>query len=241
MTTEKLDFSLILTTYNEAHIITEDVAKIVRFLDKLKYNYEIILVEDCGKDNAKEVIKDIVENKYRDHNISYIFNEQNMGRGRSVEIGFSKAKGNIIGFIDIDLEVSHYFIPQMLDAITEEGYDGAFGRRLDTFGIRSLHRWLATKVYVSLVKFFLHTPTADSEAGYKFFKRSSYDKIAAIPKDNGWFWDTEVMYWTFKKGLRIKEVPVIFIERPDKKSTVRLFSDSVNQFKKLVSFRPKED
>ena len=233
-----IDFSLILTTYNEAQIISDDVDKIISFLDKLRYTYEIIFVEDCGKDNAKEVIKDLVENRYKDHsNLSYIFNQTNQGRGRSVELGFAKARGKVLGYIDIDLEVSHYYIPPLLDAIFQEGYDGATGRRVDTLGIRSLHRWLATKVYIGLVHLFMGIPYQDTETGYKFFKRSALDKIISIPKDNGWFWDTEILYWAYKKGLKIKEVPVLFIQRNDKTSTVRLFRDSIVQFKKLLTFK----
>jgi dolichol-phosphate mannosyltransferase len=235
----KLDFSLILTTYNEPHIVGPDVDEIIKFLDKLRYNYEIILVDDLGPKNAREVIKGLIKKYEKDHNISCILNETNQGRGRSVELGFAKAKGEIVGYIDIDLEVSHYFIPQLIDAIKEEGFDGATGRRMDIFGIRSLHRWFATKVYITLVHVMTGTNYMDTETGYKFFKKSAYDKIASIPKDNGWFWDTEIMFYASKHGLKIKEVPVIYIQRPDKTSTVRLVHDSIQQFKKLLTLKPK--
>lgn len=234
---KKIDYSLVLATYNEPDIVGPDVEKIIKFLDKFTYSYEIILVDDCGARNAREVIKELVRKYGSDHNISYIFNETNQGRGKSLALGFEKARGPIIGYLDIDLEISHCFIPQHVYAIKEEGYDLAMGRRMDIFGIRSLHRSLASRIYRDLIRLFTGIPFIDSDTAYKFFKKEAYNKIASHITDPYWFWDTQLIYWACKSGWKIKQIPVIFIERNDKQSNVKFFKDGFYLLKKLITFK----
>lgn len=73
----------------------------------------------------------------------------------------------------------------------------------------------------------LGVPLQDTETGYKFFNRKKILPIMKRTMHNGWFWDTEIMALAYRAGLRIREEPVLFIRRLDKKSSVRLLHDAV--------------
>jgi hypothetical protein len=55
-------------------------------------------------------------------------------------------------------------------------------------------------------------------------------------QDQGWFWDTEIMVRAHLAGLRIAELPALFARCTDKKSTVRIWRDSLDYFRKLRQF-----
>ena len=91
--------------------------------------------------------------------------------------------------------------------------------------------------YHKLVSSVLRLPLRDTEVGFKFFQRERALPILNHCTDPGWFWDTEVMTRSYFAGLRIVEIPTLFIKRYDKQSSVRPVHDSIEYFRKLQRFR----
>ena len=231
----KFDFSLILPCYNEAEIFNVSVKKIIEALDGTDYTWEIIFIDDCSTDGTQNLIKKTIE-KYKRRTLRAFFHSQNQGRGKTVQEGFFQAEGEIVGFIDIDLEVSEWYIPKFIKAI-DEGADVAVGWRIYDFNFQSLPRWVASKGYSLLRKIVLNLSYKDTEAGYKFFSRKKTLPIFKKCVYPGWFWDTEIMALAHKYKLRVEEIPVAFVRRLNKTSTVRLIPDSISYFKDLISFK----
>jgi hypothetical protein len=82
-----------------------------------------------------------------------------------------------------------------------------------------------------------HIPFHDTEAGFKFFNREKILPVINEVQDNHWFWDTEIMVRAFYHGLKMNEVPILFIRKNQKYSTLKTFSDTLYYFKKLLEFR----
>lgn len=229
----KIDLSIILACYNEGPTFERSVRRIISACRKLRKSFEIIFVEDKSTDGTDETIKKLVgEIK----TVKAIFHRRNLGRGKSVTDGIMAAKGDICGYLDVDLEVSESYIPLFFDEI-EKGSDMAVGRRFYERGFSSLARFLASKIYAILVKYFLKIPISDTEAGYKFFRRSKILPVLSHVRDNHWFWDTEICARVNLANLSISEVPVLFVRRSDKKSTVRILPDTIDYLLKLIRFR----
>ena len=235
MSTAPLDLSLILACYNEELVIEESVAQIVEVLDKTRYSYEIIFVDDCSKDRTRELIDSTIQ-LYPGQQMSRIFHEHNKGRGGTVADGIRAAQGDVAGFIDIDLEVHARYIPSCVTAV-ENGADVAVGRRIYKLNLRSLDRYVMSAGYVRLVRFLLGVDLNDTESGYKFFKRDRVLPILDEIEDQHWFWDTEVMVRSYYRGYQIVEIPCLFLRRFDKPSTVSPLSDTIDYFAKLWRFR----
>jgi glycosyltransferase involved in cell wall biosynthesis len=230
-----LDVTLVLACYNEESHIEESVDQIVAVLDASPWSYEIVFVDDCSQDHTRPLIDQLVE-KYPDHAMSRIFHDQNVGRGGTVMEGMCKGRGEIVGFIDIDLEVHARFIPSCVRAIVK-GADVATGLRVFKFSWRSVDRFLMSRGYVWLMQRLLHVPLQDTETGFKFFRKSAIGPVFDEIEDTRWFWDTEVMVRSYLTGLNIREVPVLFVRRRDKKSTVHPLADTFEYFGKLWRFR----
>lgn len=231
---DKYDVSLILPCYNEHEIFNRSVKRIIKVLSQTDYTWEIIFVEDKSADKTAELIKKIIDQNPR-QNLSAIYHPKNQGRGQAVKDGFNKAQGKYVGFIDIDLETGEWYLPKFINEL-EQGADGVIACRVYDFAFWSLPRYAATKGYVWLRQLLLGLPYADTEGGYKFFKRSKILPVLKRVKNPGWFFDTEILAWCHKLKFKIKEVPVAFVRNKNKTSTVRLIPDTFHYLTNLIKF-----
>jgi glycosyltransferase involved in cell wall biosynthesis len=231
----KVDVSLILACYNEEQIFTQSVKEILEILDNTRFTYEIIFVDDCSKDRTRDLISEAIA-QYPDKPLRRLLHEKNKGRGGTVADGIKIARGDVAGFIDIDLEVHARYIPSCILAI-QNGADVAIAHRVYTFQPKSVDRWLMSKGYSWLVRHLLGVDLFDTETGYKFFDREKILLVLDEIEDQRWFWDTEIMVRSYLRGLKIAEIPALFIRRFDKQSTVSGIRDSVEYFGKLWRFR----
>ena len=228
-----VDFSLILACYNEGPTFNKSVEEIVNQLKKLRIKWEVIFVEDKSTDKTKIALTEIVKNI---KNSKVIYHNKNMGRGRSVSDGIRASRGKICGYLDVDCEISPSYIPLFTNEV-KNGYDIVVGKRFYEKGIKSLQRVIVSILYALIVKAVLNIPIDDTEAGYKFFNRKAITKLLPAMKSSGWFWDTEICARSYYKGFRVSQIPVLFVRRTEKKSTVKLFSDSIDYAVNLYKFR----
>lgn len=230
-----LDLSLVLACYNEEAIFERNVLEILKTLERTRWSYEIIFVEDCSQDRTRELIDRFIAS-HPGYRLSRVFHDKNVGRGGSVADGFWQAKGRMMGFIDIDLEIHSRYIPTCLLAL-EEGADIATARRIYRFYWSGLIRGMLSRGYSWLMRRFLKIPLQDTETGFKFFRREKILDLLGEIEDKHWFWDTEVMVRSFLRGYRIVEIPCLFQRRFDKRSTLKVFPDTLNYLVKLYRFR----
>lgn len=232
-----MDLSLVVPCYNEEPHLVASVAAVREVLDSSRYSYEIVFVDDCSGDGTRDVIRRLC----RAHrNCRYIFHETNRGRGAAFKAGFRDSRGRVTGFVDIDLEVGAHYIVPLVNQILKHGYDVAIGHRhyrLQQTG--ALFRHVLSLGYRALCGALLGTGFGDTESGCKFFSRSSAGTVVLASNSDNWFWDTEVMSRAALAGLKIFELPVLFLRRWDKQSTVRAVPDSLRYLRELWAFRSK--
>lgn len=235
---DQIDISIIVACYNEEPHLEDSIVQIEQTLNQTVYSYEIIFVDDRSVDGTRAVIECLVAT--RPHARS-LFHSQNTGRGRTVMDGFQLARGRVVGFLDIDLEVHCRYIPSMISAILDDGYDVATGFRIYKIHLNAIDlvRHVLSVTYRKLVHLLLPVPVVDTETGYKFFRADRIGCVLEECMSPGWFWDTEIMYMAWENGLKIKEIPCLFVRRLDKKSTVRVFRDSWNYLREIIRFRKR--
>lgn len=232
---DELDLTLVLACYNEEPHIQECVEQILEVMDDVHWNYEIIFIDDCSQDRTRELIDQIIA-EHPNHPLRRIFHEKNLGRGGTVTEGMRLGKGKVVGYIDIDLEVHARYIPSCVRAVMK-GADVATGLRTYRFYWHSLDRYIMSRGYVMLEQWLLDIPLKDTETGFKFFRKESILPVFDEIEDMRWFWDTEVMVRAWLRGLNVQEIPVLFVRKLDKKSTVKPLADTIDYFQKLWRFR----
>jgi glycosyltransferase involved in cell wall biosynthesis len=229
--------SVVLACYNEAEHIEASFGEIRETLVQTGWPFEIILVDDVSRDGTRELLERIVK-EHGHLDLRLILHDRNRGRGATVTDGFRAARGQIAGYLDVDLEVHCRYIPSLVRAI-EKGADIATVRRIYAFQLGSLDRYFMSRGYSFLVRHLLNVNCRDTETGYKFFRRETVLPLLDEVEDEGWFWDTEFVARASRRGLTIEEIPGAYIRREDKTSTVRGVSDSVRYFRQLLRFRTR--
>lgn len=224
-----IDLSLILPCYNEAGLFTDSVRRIRETLDASRLSYEIIFVDDHSADNTPALIKKT--------GLRAVFHSINMGRGKTVTDGIKAAKGTVVGYIDIDCEVSPVYIPEMVTLILQKKADVVIGKRFYRTSPSSIFREVLSRGYQWLSDKMIGTGGLDTETGYKFFARRKIVPILSKTEHPGWFWDTEIMVFAKRAGLKIIEVPVLFLRRFDKHSSVNIIRDTMDYCVHLWRFR----
>ena len=230
-----MDLSVVIPCYNEELHLRESTRILAAVLDKTRYEYEIVLVDDGSTDGTRDVIETLCCEL---RSCRHVFHESNKGRGGAFKTGFRASSGKVVGFIDIDLEVGAHYVPELVRLIDEENYDVAAGRR--HYLLRQTKSWIRTclsNCYRLTCKFLLNFGVEDSETGCKFFNRETAGQVVLDSAHDGWFWDTEVMARAVLNNLRINELPVLFLRRFDRKSTVKITGDSWDYLIALLRFR----
>lgn len=231
----KPDLSLIIACYNEEPHLAGSVAEIDEVMHQTQYSYELVFIDDCSKDGTRESIKKICEKR---DNCVYVFHGKNVGRGGTVREGLLMARAPYAGFLDIDLEVHARYIPSMVLWL-EKGYDVVSIDRIEKLSLSfyKLMRFAVSEGCRQIARYLLHTSFPDSASGFKFFNMSAMRNVIADTKDNGWFWDTEIILRAEEAKKKLKSIQGVFEHRLDKKSTVRLIPDTIAYIKASLDFK----
>lgn len=227
--------SVVLACYNEAEHLEESFLEIREVLQELNRPVEVIFVDDVSRDRTREILASIAE-KTTGMDVRVILHETNQGRGATVTDGFRAARGELTGYLDVDLEVHARYIPSLVKAL-DRGADVATVRRIYAFQLRHLDRYFMSRGYSFLVGKLLGVGLHDTETGFKFFRREKLLPVLDAIRDGRWFWDTEFMVRAQLGGLRIEEIQGAYVRREDKTSTVSGIRDSLDYFVKLWRFR----
>lgn len=228
------DLSLVLPCYNEEELFAESIARILEVLDASKLSYEILFIDDASSDGTADLIKTYCAKYPFMHGV---YHTKNRGRGQTVMDGMRASKGTVAGFIDIDCEVSPVYIPSLVSIILKKHADVAIGRRYYRTSPRAIVREVLSRGYQWLSDKTIGTGGLDTETGYKFFDRKKILPVFSQTHQKGWFWDTEIMVMASRAGLTTVEVPVLFLRRFDKVSSVNIVRDTIDYMVQLWSFR----
>lgn len=226
--------SVVLPCYNEEGLFRESVARIREVLENSRYSYEIIFVDDNSKDGTAGLIRSHCE---AHKNMRAIYHTTNFGRGQTVADGLKASQGIVAGYIDIDCEVSPVYIPSMASRILHNQADVVIGRRFYRTSPRAVVREVLSRGYQWLSNKLIGTGGMDTETGYKFFNRKKILPVLRDVQHKGWFWDTEIMVYAMRAGLRIIEEPVLFLRRFDKVSSVNIIKDTIDYMIQLWALR----
>jgi glycosyltransferase involved in cell wall biosynthesis len=119
--------SVVLPSYNEAENLRELVPEIVDTMHDAGLSFEVIVVDDGSKDATPAVITEL-RNKFNE--VRGLRLRRNLGKSAALQLGFSRAQGDVVACMDADGQDDPRELPRMVDAL-DEGLDLVTGRRAD--------------------------------------------------------------------------------------------------------------
>lgn len=188
--------SIIIPFFNEQKNLPILVSNLNKVLKNLKNEAELVLVDDGSVDGGF----DDQLTKFKDLKIRLIKHKKRQGKGQALKTGLEKAAGEIIVFMDADLQDDPEDLPKFLEKINQ-GYDFVNGWRFDR------KEGFLIKLYSRLagwfLKTFLHSPYSDINCGFKAFRRQVIENFVFY-SNNFRFFPLAVFY----NGFRVTEVKV---------------------------------
>ena len=207
---------VIIPTYNEK----ENIEKIIRKVMSLPEGYHILIIDDGSPDGTANIVKGL-QSEF-DGKLFIVERKGKLGLGTAYIAGFKWALEHNYDYVfEMDADFSHN--PDDLDklykACSEEGAGLAIGSRYCN-GI-SVVNWPIGRVIMSYyastyVRTVLGMKIFDCTAGFKCYTRKVLETIDLDNiKMNGYGFQIEMKYTTYKLGFKIAEVPIIFINRTE--------------------------
>lgn len=202
---------VIIPTYNELDNIKLIVPDLLGRYD----NLDILVVDDNSPDGTGIVIRELAENNDR---IKLIVRERKMGLGTAYIEGFKYALKNDYDYVfEMDADYSHdpKEISKFLNATTN--YDLVLGSRyIDGVNVVNwpMKRLLLSYFANIYTRLITGLPIRDATGGFKCFKRKVLESVDFNDvKSNGYAFQIEMTYKAWRKGFKIGEIPIIFVDR----------------------------
>ncbi len=227
--------SVVVPAYNEEKCIANTIERIHGFLEKNFENYEIIVVDDGSTDHTRKIVSGF---SGRMKNLKLLGNARRRGKGESVKKGMLQASSEYLLFSDADLSTPIEEIGDFLK-YAENGAEIIIGSRAvkeaNILKKQSFLRQNMGRAFNFLVQIFLFSGIRDTQCGFKCFSKKAAKALFKLQRTRGFCFDAEILYIAKKKGYKMKEVPVTWINRQD--SRVALIGGSLSMF--LDIFRIK--
>lgn len=202
MTDRQPHLSVILPAYNEQDRLPATLDAWVAYLATQPYRWEIVISDDGSSDRTSSVA---MVRAVSDPRIIVVKAPENQGKGAAVRRGMAAARGDVMLFSDADLAIPPQFTRDAL-AIIEAGADVAIGQRsLREYSRneRSLGRLLAGAAVQVTRRVLGLTFVADSQCGFKAFRRQAAGEVFRRATVNGFAFDIEVLFLARRLGGRV--------------------------------------
>ena len=208
---------VIVPTYNER----ENIARLVDTVLAQDPRIDVLVVDDGSPDGTGEIVEGIKQLNRRVHLLP---RERKLGLGTAYLAGFKWALERDYEYVfEMDADFSHdpAHLPEFLRAI--EGTDLVLGSRYRD-GKVSVVNWPINRLLLSYyanvyARFATRLPVWDATGGFKCFRRSVLQAIdLAAVQSNGYAFQIEMSFRAWKKGFRIVEIPIVFVDRTEGQS-----------------------
>ena len=209
------DSIVIIPTYNEK----ENIEKIIRAVFALEKCFHILVIDDGSPDGTAAIVHRLMESEFADR-LFIVERSGKLGLGTAYIAGFRWALAHNYDYIfEMDADFSHdpNDLPRLYAACADEGYDLSIGSRY-ICGMNVVN-WPLKRVLMSYfaskyVRFITGFKVNDTTAGFKCYRRRVLETIELDKvRFKGYAFQIEMKYTAHKIGFRIKEVPVIFVNR----------------------------
>ncbi|UCF64345.1 MAG: polyprenol monophosphomannose synthase [bacterium] len=214
MTDKNTKSLVIIPTYNERNNVPKVLDEILKLSVK---DLDVLIIDDNSPDGTAEVVK-----KYSQKHPGILLKERQgkLGLGTAYIAGFEYAiehKYDYIFEMDADLSHDPKVIPEFLKKIQDA--DLVIGSRYLT-GVNVIN-WPLMRLFISVMaskytRIITGLPLHDCTSGFKCFRREVLEKIPLEDvSSSGYSFQIEMNFKAWKRGFKIREIPIIFYDRTE--------------------------
>jgi len=228
-------YSFIIPAYNETSRIRPTLDELLRYTQERNWDVEILVVDDGSRDDTAQIVREYGKAHPQ---ILLVENPGNRGKGFSVRNGMLHARGDICLFTDADLSSPISEAPKLFDAIAA-GADIAIGSRWLRSDLQTerqpLYRQAFGRIFNVVLRVVLGLNFADTQCGFKAFRREAAQRIFPLQKIERWGFDPEILFLARRMNFRVKEVPVVWAHSEG--TRLHPFRDGFRMFLEVLRIR----
>lgn len=212
-----MKISIVVPAFNEARRILPSLEQIFPYMDKQHPDYEVLVVDDGSTDETASLVRRRFRDRPQMRLLSY---GGNRGKGYAVRYGAEQATGDVVLFTDADLSTPIQELDKLLPKVLE-GYDVVMGTRAhpeSDIRIRQpFYRDYGGKLFNGMIRVLLLPDFRDTQCGFKVFRRQPMLPVLRRQRIDRFAFDVELVYLARQAGLKIADVPVVWMNSPESK------------------------
>lgn len=173
--------SLVIPCFNEEKALpcfwkeTKAVMETMSGMD-----FELIFVDDGSSDGTMSLLRQLAQ---EDARVKYLSFSRNFGKESAMYAGLSHAKGDYVAVMDADLQDPPSLLPELLRAVTEEGYDSAATRRVTRKGEPPIRSFFA-RMFYRIINRMADVEIVDGARDFRLMNRKFLDALLSMKERN---------------------------------------------------------
>lgn len=230
--------SVVIPAYNEAQYIEQNVRETVQTLSELNYRFEIIVVDDGSHDDTHlQAVK--VRSQHAEL-VRVVRYDRNRGKGNALICGSGFARGEIIAFLDADMDLHPRQLPTLFAMLEANDADVVIGSKRHPLSRVDYPK--ARKVlsfgYFALIRLLFGLPLRDTQTGLKVFRRKVVEAVFPRVLAKRFAFDIEVLANAHRLKFKIVDAPVTLefrrkLGRINFRDIMRVFMDTLAIFYRM--------
>eukprot|EP01069_Polyplicarium_translucidae_P012915 Polyplicarium_translucidae@DN642_c0_g1_i1.p1 len=211
----RIEYSVILPTYNERENLPLVTYHIVKNLRECNVSFELIVVGDSSPDGTGDVFQ-ALEAVYPEENLVLLRRPGKLGLGSAYRDGLKRARGRFVFLLDADLSHNPKYFKQFILEQRVSDWDIVSGTRYKDGG--GVCGWGLKRVLISrganfLAQTLLAPKGSDLTSSFRLYKKTALDHLMRQVVSKGYVFQMEIMVRATRAGFSIGEVPIVFVDR----------------------------
>jgi glycosyltransferase involved in cell wall biosynthesis len=229
---------VVIPVYNEVAVLKDSVEKSLALFDSCpEFDWRIVIADNGSTDGTGALAREL-ETAHPGRVEALLLTIK--GRGLALREAWLRSRADVVAYMDVDLSTDLAHLPDLIGMVTGGRCDVAVGTRLARGSAtrRSLKREITSRGYVALIRAtFPRLRITDAQCGFKALSRRAADTLVPEIENRMWFFDTELLILAHRRGFRIAELPVRWVEDPDTK--VKILKTAAEDIRGLLRMRLK--
>ncbi len=197
--------SIVIPAYNENGIILETLKECITSLSGI--NHELIIVDDGSIDGTLEKVREFAK---QNQDIQVVNYGGNQGKGFAIKRGFQYASGDMVAFIDADMNLHPGQILRLMEYMRKHDADVVVGSKRHPKSKVSypFQRKILSDIYYLFVRTLFGIPVKDTQVGLKLYKREVLEDVLPKVLVKRYAFDIEILANAHRMGYKIVESPI---------------------------------
>jgi glycosyltransferase involved in cell wall biosynthesis len=210
---------IVLPVYNEERVLRHSINRLHAFLSNgFPFTWRIVIADNASSDGTLALARRLA---YELPGVQ-VLHLPAKGRGRALRAAWSASDAEVACYMDVDLSTDLRALLPLVAPLLSGHSEVAIGTRLGRGARveRGAKRELISRSYNRILRAVLRARFSDAQCGFKAARTDALRALLPDVRDQAWFFDTELLVLAQRRGMRVHEVPVDWVDDPDSRVAI---------------------